>query len=469
MNNSNPSEIQKNRYSQLQDNESSIDIEKLNNLNSNIELLEIKIKQTRSIGNNTNQHNKNKSINIIQDYNENNFSKNPEYSDNYIHKDFHRDREIDYSNSKSFKNSNYDELNKTSVIKNINKRNPNNDLFYHSNDLFNSQEDGQEEIVEQDNHNLQKSYNYGEPNDNNDYQSRNNSYIRIEKKKNQSTSKLKNFSNLNIGYIPDELSRSPAMRKSIDRSKILRRDYGCYEKFRKSSNFESINNDYNQYENENHFENINILKNDLQNDSELNLSPERYLKNKNFNSSQNNSLYMNGSVTQNRNNRTNNRSPIRKELLFNNKKYEARSPLRINNEYSSKQFDNSNAFSNSNYNTNSYIFNDFKENLSIENIKNLSMFTVKSDHHKIKSQNLATFLYDLVIVDSLSESNKESLSLRTDISLRDLFGIFDISKRNSISLVDFQDTLKKLEIYVPLPELKLTFKRFDNDMDGRLE
>ena len=70
INNSNPSEIQKNRYTDFRENENSIDVEKLNNLSSNIELLENKIKQTRNMGSIRNEHNKNQSINIIQEYNE---------------------------------------------------------------------------------------------------------------------------------------------------------------------------------------------------------------------------------------------------------------------------------------------------------------------------------------------------------------------------------------------------------------
>jgi len=434
--------------------------------------LEYKIKETRNIGNYKNDHITNKSIKIIQEYNENNPSRSREYPiNNSIYQDYYLSREtrnIHSSHSKSFKNSNNDEFNKKFVLRN-NKENSNNDLFYLSNEEFNSQADGQEENPEQHNHNLQKSYYNDELNDNNNnnYQSMNSSYIG-NKKKNHSTSNINNYSNFNIGYIPDALSRSPAMRKSIDRSKILRRDYGCYERFRKSNNYESIDNDYNLNENNDQFENVNLEENNLHDNSAMNLSPERYLKNNTYNSSQNNSININGSVDQSRN-VTHNRSPIRKELLFNSQKHETRSPLRSNNEYAYKRLNFSNAFSNHNYTVNSHIYNYSNENLSFDNIKNLSMFLVKSDHHKIKSHNLATFLYDLLIVDSLSESNKESLSLRTDISLRYLFEIFDISNRNSISLVDFQDILKKLEIYVPLPELKLTFKRFDTDMDGRLE
>lgn len=464
----NPAQVQRNKFVQVQDKDNSIDIDKLNNLHSNIELLENKIRQTRNIGNSRNEHVKNKSINIIQDYNENNFSRSREYSKNSLHKEnnrMDRDNENDtYFNIRSYNDSNYEDLNSRSVSR-YNRPNQDQNLFYQSNGDYNFQSEKQEQISEKDVNMIRQSQNNDEIYDDH-YQSKNSSFVTIDKKKNHSTSVLKNFSNMNIGYIPDELSRSPAMRKSIDRSKLLRRDYGCYERFRRSSNYDSIDNDSNQYESCDNVNNIYTVKNDYQENDAMNLSPERYIKNKTFNSLQNNSSCNNRWITQNK---PNNRSPIRKELLFNNNNYKSRSPFRDNYRSDSRTFNQSSYLSKTNYNKNSNNFNDYKVNSSIENLKNLSMFSVKSDHLKIKSQNLATFLYDLVIVDSLSESNKESLSLRTDLSLKDLFDLFDISKRKSISLVDFQDTLKKIDIYVPLPELKLTFKRFDTDMDGRLE
>ena len=82
---------------------------------------------------------------------------------------------------------------------------------------------------------------------------------------------------------------------------------------------------------------------------------------------------------------------------------------------------------------------------------------------------LSKYLFDLITLDLFCESNKEVLSLKSEISIRELFKFFDINNRNSISLIDFQEIMENFEIYVPLPELKLTFKRFDIDMDGRLE
>ncbi len=282
------------------------------------------------------------------------------------------------------------------------------------------------------------------------------------------------------------------MRKCIDRSRILRKDFGCYEKKNKSNkNLEIIDN-FNSIRDNNNFHNSkNYNYEDNQNNSSIkfnNLSPHReFDKDESIDSSKDNSNLMRGS-TKNMviNKNYNEKSPLIKEEArqsyynYYRNQVESRSPNRNFNSIS--EFDNNNTnykniyqgFSQSNGFSKNKFLMDTKlssqtRDTHIGSLTNLSMFTVKSDRHIIKSQNLARYLYDLIIVDSLSESNKESLSLRTDISLIQLFRLFDISNRNSISLVDFQEMLKELEIFVPLPELKLTFKRFDIDMDGRLE
>ena len=88
--------------------------------------------------------------------------------------------------------------------------------------------------------------------------------------------------------------------------------------------------------------------------------------------------------------------------------------------------------------------------------------------NKLKSDNLAHFFYDLIIIESNCENYKESLSLRPEVSLKGLFNYFNLSITNLISLVDFQHTLKELDIYLPLEDLKFAFKRFDIDLDCRL-
>jgi Ca2+-binding EF-hand superfamily protein len=90
-------------------------------------------------------------------------------------------------------------------------------------------------------------------------------------------------------------------------------------------------------------------------------------------------------------------------------------------------------------------------------------------YNKDKGYVLAKFLSDILSYDGISEVYRESISLKTEINLPDLFALFNFSNRNSISLVDFKEILKELDIYSSLNELKLVFKRYDINMDGRLE
>jgi Ca2+-binding EF-hand superfamily protein len=86
-----------------------------------------------------------------------------------------------------------------------------------------------------------------------------------------------------------------------------------------------------------------------------------------------------------------------------------------------------------------------------------------------KGSNLATFFNDLIVLDANCEVFRESLAMKTDANMKDLFTLFDFSCRNSISLIDFKEVLKGLDIYASITDLKLVFKRFDVNLDGSLE
>jgi Ca2+-binding EF-hand superfamily protein len=82
---------------------------------------------------------------------------------------------------------------------------------------------------------------------------------------------------------------------------------------------------------------------------------------------------------------------------------------------------------------------------------------------------LARYFHDILTLDVATETYREALSIKSDVNLRDLFNFFDLTGRNSISLVDFREVLKELDVYSSLDEAKLLFKRYDKDMDGRIE
>jgi Ca2+-binding EF-hand superfamily protein len=89
--------------------------------------------------------------------------------------------------------------------------------------------------------------------------------------------------------------------------------------------------------------------------------------------------------------------------------------------------------------------------------------------NKANSAILSKYLYDILSMDVNVESLKEALSVKSDINIRDLFNYFDLTGRGYISLVDLKEVLKELDIFAGLDDIKLLYKRFDKDLDGRFE
>jgi Ca2+-binding EF-hand superfamily protein len=82
---------------------------------------------------------------------------------------------------------------------------------------------------------------------------------------------------------------------------------------------------------------------------------------------------------------------------------------------------------------------------------------------------LARYFHEVLTHDLAAETFRENLSIKSDVTLRELFNYFNLSGRDSISLIDFREVLKELDVYSSLDEAKLIFKRYDKDMDGRIE
>ena len=88
---------------------------------------------------------------------------------------------------------------------------------------------------------------------------------------------------------------------------------------------------------------------------------------------------------------------------------------------------------------------------------------------KRRRMNLFQLLKDIVEKDAMIESIKESLAFCTDANLPDLFDFFDYSRKNAIGPMDLAETLKELEIFLSICDLKILYKRFDKDLDGRFD
>ena len=92
---------------------------------------------------------------------------------------------------------------------------------------------------------------------------------------------------------------------------------------------------------------------------------------------------------------------------------------------------------------------------NIDTNKSLSSF-IKYIQYLLQKEK---FIFDL----------KDKLSLREDITLKDLFCIFDYNKRNCISKKEFKVVCKKIfGLYPTSDQVNLVFKRYDKDKDENL-
>ena len=491
------------------DNKNSSNNGKINKLNNNLDLLQDKIIQSKNnyqnkqnlskeyfienqdpdSSRNPAYHNKRENRNIDNENDEQNNKNNLSQQNNKFKKlaDEH------YSNYRyNYKNENFSDSQTTFHKQNKQNENMNqNNYERHGKALLRDEIRERKDFTNSEinlsnsndnNHiikNVDKFSNFNSRNreNNSTYnnESRNNFYV-----KNNSSPKINKLSNYEIGNIPEEITKSPSSKKTLKRSQLYESKNGFRNNYEKKEDYYSPKSSLYNTSGKN-FNSSHIPNNDSQTDFyKKDITPKK----RNFNDTNFENLIDTNSKSlqklslssQNRENRVNDKikSPVRNENIYKIENLNpSRSPINKHEDNNNTYYSpNRNNFSHPNgFYKPSLINNDNYKNSNedFKNLNNLSMFSQKTEMKNIKSQNLAKYLYELVIVDSITESHKECLSLRTDVSLRAIFDFFDYNKRNCISLNDFQEILKDLEIHIPLPDLKLTFKRFDNDMDGRLE
>ena len=161
--------------------------------------------------------------------------------------------------------------------------------------------------------------------------------------------------------------------------------------------------------------------------------------------------------------------------------YEQTSPSKekySENEFINSQEDNIINFQNNNNssynfissNSNDYFFKKTNEPIfSIENF--IANDNLNSQDEKINNQlikELIDFLSDIIEKRSFLESLKESLCLKEDITLENLFYDFDISKNNEIKIEDFSQICKNFAIYPTNDQIFLLYKKYDLDLDRAL-
>jgi len=181
--------------------------------------------------------------------------------------------------------------------------------------------------------------------------------------------------------------------------------------------------------------------------------------NQNTNAYNQNSPALNKSVTNlnsskeefyNQNYRSKLKSTSPKKFIEGDYQHTYTSPLRNQNQPMDTASNHRNAYENPNSNT-------VSNNNTLNGIKGeISIF-------------LARFLQELTLNETTVEGLKESLSLKTDVKLNEIFRSFDLGGKGLICVPDFKETLNRsLEIFSGIEDIKLLFKRFDQDLDCKL-
>ena len=120
-----------------------------------------------------------------------------------------------------------------------------------------------------------------------------------------------------------------------------------------------------------------------------------------------------------------------------------------------------------------------KINILNENDRYMDNFSNKINEEilnkKLKEYNNSSLIYFINYIEFFVEkeknniSNKDKLSLRDDVTLKDLFLIFDYNKKNNISKNEFKSVCKKLfGLYPTSDQIVLVFKRYDKNKDDNL-
>ena len=146
-----------------------------------------------------------------------------------------------------------------------------------------------------------------------------------------------------------------------------------------------------------------------------------------------------------------------------------------NNNKISKHINISNTHSNNSHKYNYYleennkILDSFSDRIYKEN---LNRKLKEKENNNINNTSLVNFIkYIQYIIKNEKKTidNKDKLSLREDITLKDLFFIFDYNQKNNISKNEFKIICKKLfGLYPTSDQIILVFKRYDKNKDENL-
>jgi Ca2+-binding EF-hand superfamily protein len=130
----------------------------------------------------------------------------------------------------------------------------------------------------------------------------------------------------------------------------------------------------------------------------------------------------------------------------------------------SHKSNNSHNFNNNVYEDNNNIMESFSDKINRETLNK----KIK-EYNNTSLINFIKYIQYLVKCEKKTIGNKDQLSLREDISLKELFCIFDYNKKNNISKNEFKIVCKKIfGLYPTSDQIILVFKRYDKNKDDNL-
>ena len=136
----------------------------------------------------------------------------------------------------------------------------------------------------------------------------------------------------------------------------------------------------------------------------------------------------------------------------------------INISESHKSQNSYNFKNNVNEDSNNNIFESFSDKINRETLNK----KIK-EYNNTSLKNFIKYVQFLVKSEKKTISSKDQLCLREDITLKQLFCIFDYNKKNNISKNEFKVVCKKIfGLYPTSDQIVLVFKRYDKNKDDNL-
>ena len=439
------------------------------------------------------------------------------YKNEYISKTSYLDNDFNLSNDRKTYFINY-KINSRNKIPNIKRNNikpDNKNLFKSEKDFISYKYLNCSAPIHEQNENFESQINDDESYKNEENNSKNNQIKNddiineddinnIKRNNNTDTSRDKNM-NLNEKQDQnqeEEINDKNKEEKSEVKNKEKEINNENNEYSKDEQNKENINNENNNSENdininENNIQNNsnndiknterNEKKEDINNDVSLQKFPNTFGKNQDNDSSSKNDTKRDNSQNTNENkninniNQKNSEKKLLKNILSNKNNHKAKKNLNKKNMINNKNIPNIqnqtfhiksklNLESNDNqYNDiipiNTYDFplmEDRNIDINIKSNFNFNDFTNDIDAMSIFFEYINSIIY----YENRAEHIKESLALREDLSMKEIFYLFDKDKTKCITINNFQLICKTVfKIFPTIDQIKLVFKRYKHDLN----